>query len=95
MRTTWETKWGPRRVRQELPTLEEAMEAAAGMTADTKSQIEMAAQLLNVHVDEIQRRANVIISARATRPRVIPADRSHGQVTVERKRPRRILQNAR
>ena len=34
MRTTWKTKYGPRRVRHDPPTLEEAIFAARGLTDD-------------------------------------------------------------
>ena len=43
MSTTWKTKYGPRRVRNDPPTLEEAIFAARGLTEDVQEQVEIAA----------------------------------------------------
>ena len=39
MSEIWKTKYGPRRVRQEAPTLDEAIFAAKGLTDDAQEQI--------------------------------------------------------
>ena len=39
MRTTWNTKYGPRRVRHDPPTLEEAIAAARDLTDDVEEQV--------------------------------------------------------
>ena len=54
MSNVWNTKFGPRRVRQEPPTLEEALFAARGFTDDLQEQVEFAASLMNVPTDEVK-----------------------------------------
>ena len=48
MSTTWKTKYGPRRVRHDPPTLDEAIFAARGLTDDIEQQIDIAAGLMEV-----------------------------------------------
>ena len=85
----WNTKYGMRRVRNDPPTLNEAVFAAAGLTDDPAQQAEIAAALMGRPVDEIR-----VELAKAMRPlrasRVIEVARG-GQraVVVERKSPRR------
>ena len=50
----WNTKYGPRRVKQALPTLQEAVFAAKGITDDIKSQIEIAAELVGMTPEEVR-----------------------------------------
>ena len=47
----WKTKYGPRRVRQELPTLEEAIFAAQGLSDDLDEQAAIAASLEDMDFD--------------------------------------------
>src|ERR1043165_1969778 len=54
MTTTWNTKFGPRRVRHDPPTLEEAIFAARGLTDDVQQQIEIAAGLMEVPPEEVR-----------------------------------------
>jgi len=54
MRKTWNTKYGPRRVRHDPPTLEEAVIAASGMTDDTEAQISIAASLMGLPADQVR-----------------------------------------
>ena len=54
MSTTWNTKYGPRRVRHDPPTLEEAIFAARGLTDDVEQQIDIAAGLMEVSADEVR-----------------------------------------
>ena len=50
----WNTKYGRRRVKQALPTLEEAIFAAKGITDDLKSQVEIAAELMGMSPEEVR-----------------------------------------
>jgi hypothetical protein len=52
MSDVWETKDGRRRVRQDPPTVEEAVLAAQGLTEELGEQIEIVASLMEVSVDE-------------------------------------------
>ena len=52
MSKAWKTKYGPRRVREEPPTLDEAVFAAVGMTDDLQQQAEIAAALMDMPVDK-------------------------------------------
>ena len=52
MSVTWMTKYGARRVRVELPTLEDALFAAEGLTPDASQQIHIAAALMQVPEDQ-------------------------------------------
>jgi len=50
----WNTKFGPRRVRQEPPTLEEAVAAAGDLTDDLGQQAEIAASLMDLPVEQVR-----------------------------------------
>lgn len=91
MSATWVTKYGVRRVRVELPTLEDALYAAEGLTPDTREQIHIAADLMQLPVDETRAEAERIIKDRANRPQIARGRRSLGPVVVERRPPRRAL----
>jgi hypothetical protein len=91
MSTTWVTKYGVRRVRVELPTLEDALFAAEGLTSDANEQIRIAADLMQVPVSECQAEAERLLKSRATRPQTIRGHRSLSSVVVERRAPRRIM----
>ena len=54
MTTTWKTKYGPRRVKHDPPTLEEAIFAARGLTDDVDAQVEIAAGLMQAEPDEVR-----------------------------------------
>jgi hypothetical protein len=85
------TKYGVRRVRVELPTLEDALYAAEGLTLDTRQQIHIAADLMRVPVDQARAEAERINKERARRPQIARGRRSLGPVVVERRTPRRGL----
>ena len=91
--TTWDTKWGSRRVRNDPPTLAEAIAAAQGLTDDQQGQIAIAAELMGVSV--AQAKAEMLKLApdrRATRLVAAPArDKGTRTVVVERKTSRRVL----
>ena len=83
----WNTKYGPRRVRRDPPTLEEAIFAAIGITDDQAAQAEIAASLMGVPVESVQadvRKAGRL-SARS-QTRVITGEQgAQRSVVVERR----------
>ena len=95
MSATWMTKWGPRRVRVELPTLAEALDAAEGLASDAAGQITIAASLMDLPLDHVRADAERLLMNRARRPQTIQVGQTRGAVVVERKRPRRVLSAAR
>ena len=94
MSATWVTKYGVRRVRVELPTLEDALFAAEGLTPDHGQQIHIAAALMQVPVDQARTEAERIIKDRASQPQMIRGGRSLSPVVVERRSARRIPRDA-
>ncbi len=86
MSATWVTKYGVRRVRVELPTLEDALFAAEGLTRDARQQIHIAADLMQVPVDQARAEAERL---RASRPQIERGRRTSAAVVVERKPARR------
>lgn len=50
----WNTKYGPRRVRRELPTIKEAIVAAQDMTDEREQQVQIAAALIGRPEDEVR-----------------------------------------
>jgi len=92
MSGVWNTDYGPRRVRREPPTLEEAVAAASGLSDDPQQQAEIAAALMDLPVDQVRA---AVIRAAAQRKRQIGtvgvSARGGGQraVVVERKAARR------
>lgn len=91
MSEVWNTKFGRRRVRQEAPTLDEAIFAARGVSDDPAAQAEIAASLMDVPVEQV-RVALLKSSQRKDVERVMFTKRPGGverAVVVERKTPRR------
>ena len=90
---TWNTKYGRRRVRNDTPTLEEAIAAAQGLSDDLEAQIEIATSLIGSPRDEV--RAALLKTAPL---REVPIDSiafadpdsEPRAVVVERKPSRRI-----
>src|SRR3954468_17179778 len=90
----WKTKYGPRRVRQEAPTLAEAIAAAQGLSDEITEQAEIAASLMGLPYDEVHAallkaapmrkdvKSSVVFTGPASAPRTI---------VVERKPSRRIV----
>jgi len=92
MTRVWNTKYGPRRVRHDPPTLEEAIVAAGGLTESPHEQAEIAASLMDVPTDEVEA-AMAKLRAQRKPPRTIaPAGRPGQQraVVVERRTTRRL-----
>lgn len=92
MSGVWKTKYGPRRVRRDPPTLDEAIFAARGLTDDPKAQVEIAASLMDLPVEQVQvamlksqQRKDVNRSAITTRRAGVER-----AVVVERKPSRRF-----
>ncbi len=87
MSEDWNTKYGPRRVRRDPPTLEEAIFAAAGITDDLEAQAEIAASLMGLPLEMVQ--AEVKKHARAAArgsTRVIAGEQgAQRAVVVERR----------
>lgn len=93
MSTTWNTKYGPRRVRHDPPTLEEAIFAARGLTDDIEQQIDIAAGLMEVSADEVRAALKKSPPSRKPAATVAFTNRRGAErsVVVERKAPRRML----
>jgi hypothetical protein len=53
MSEDWNTKYGPRRVRRDPPTLDEAIFAAIGITDDPEAQAEIAAALMGMPLEPV------------------------------------------
>jgi len=92
MSEDWNTKYGPRRVRRDPPTLEEAIFAAAGITDDQDAQAEIAASLMGLPLEtvlvEVKKQSRA--SARSV-TRVIAGEQgAQRSVVVERRMVRRF-----
>jgi hypothetical protein len=84
MGKTWMTKWGPRKVREIPPTLDEAFVAAECLTEDFNEKVEIAASLMGLPVDEVRAQA-AKFSGQQRQPVVTGRGRP---VVVQYKRPR-------
>jgi hypothetical protein len=90
----WNTKYGPRRVRQDAPTLAEAIIAAQGLSDELDAQVEIAAALIGLPRDQVRAellkaapmRKDVAQSFAFTGPASAPRT-----VVVERKPSRRAI----
>lgn len=93
----WNTKYGPRRVRNEPPTLAEAIDAAQGLSDDIDQQAKIAASLMGLPGDQV--RAELLKLA-PPRKDVIKSFAFVGSaeaprtVVVERKPSRRVIPTA-
>jgi hypothetical protein len=90
MTKAWNTKYGPRRVKYDPPTLREAIFAATGLTDQLQEQVEIAAALMGLPEDRV--RAELMKSRHST-VRLMPVnsiDRgAQRAVVVERRVIRR------
>jgi hypothetical protein len=95
MSTVWKTKFGPRRVRHDPPTLQEAIIAASGLTDDLQEQTEIAASLIGLPADQV--RSEVVKAAAQRKSSTTLAFTSRTgaprAVVVERKSIRSSLRN--
>lgn len=97
MSASWNTKWGARRVRQDPPTLAEALTAAQDFTDDRDSQAEIAAGLMGVPVAEATAEMRRLASDRRPTATVVASTRNKGAVRtviIERKTSRRVALSA-
>jgi hypothetical protein len=87
MSEDWNTKYGPRRVRRDPPTLEEAIFAAVGITDDQEAQAEIAASLMGMPLDIVQAEVRKLgRSAARSQTRVIAGEQgAQRSVVVERR----------
>ncbi|WP_375457556.1 hypothetical protein [uncultured Enterovirga sp.] len=69
----------PPRVRREYPTIDEAVSAAQGLTSDPDSQVEIAAGLMGVSVEEVRPHVPKLP------PRTVSISAGHRSVLVERR----------
>jgi hypothetical protein len=93
MSTTWNTKYGPRRVRHDPPTVEEAIVAARDLTDDVDQQVEIAAGLMEVAADEVRAALKKVPPVRKSAATVAFTSRggTERSVVVERKPSRRVI----
>jgi hypothetical protein len=93
MTTTWKTKYGPRRVRHDPPTLEEAIIAARGLTDDFEAQVEIAAGLMEAEPEAVRAALKKMPAPRKAAATVAFTNRggTERSVVVERKPTRRVL----
>jgi hypothetical protein len=89
MTKAWKTKYGPRRVRRDPPTLDEAIFAAQGLTDDPQQQVEIAASLMGVAPESVK--TEIMKSGyNRTRPtRLISSGAARRTVVVEHRVGRR------
>ena len=92
MSGVWHTKFGPRRVRRDPPTLVEAIAAARGLTNDVQQQVEIAASLMDLPPDEVR---SEVLKAAAARKDVntvafVGRPGAPRAVVVERRPSRRL-----
>src|SRR5579872_1550730 len=93
MSGVWHTKYGPRRVRHDPPTLAEAIAAARGLTDDVQQQAEIAASLMDLPVEQVRPEVLKAATPRKDVNTVAFVGRSGAPrtVVVERKPSRRLL----
>ena len=88
----WNTKHGTRRVRDEAPTLGEAIAAAQGLSDDLDSQAEIAAALMGLPVEQVRDELSKLAPPRKDTAKSVvfagPADAPR-TIVVERKPTRR------
>src|SRR6202000_3124039 len=87
MSEDWNTKYGPRRVRRDPPTLEEAIFAAIGITDDQNEQAEIAASLMGLPIETVTAEVKKASRAAArSSTRVIAGEQgAQRSVVVERR----------
>jgi hypothetical protein len=93
MSADWNTKYGPRRVRHDPPTLDEAIFAAVGITDDQEAQAEIAAALMGMPLDAVRAEVKKLnrVTLRANTTRVIAGEQgAQRSVVVERRVVRRF-----
>jgi hypothetical protein len=93
----WKTKYGARRVREEAPTLEEAIVAAQCISDDIDAQAEIAAALMGLPVEQVRDQLSKLAPPRKAAAKSVvfagPADAPR-TIVVERKPTRRTASAA-
>jgi len=91
MSEVWNTKFGPRRVRHDPPTLQEAIAAASGLTDNLQEQVEIAASLMEMSAEQVRPEVMKAAAHRKSASTVTFAGRTGAprSVVVERKPSRR------
>src|ERR1700739_2339392 len=90
MSEVWKTKYGPRRVRRDPPTVAEAVAAARDLTDDVQEQIEIAASLMDLPPEQVKPEvlkaatarkdaSTVAFVGRAGAPRTVVVERVPGR----------------
>ena len=94
----WKTKYGPRRVREEAPTLQEAIVAAQGLSDDVEAQADIAAALMGLPVEQVRAELSKLAPPRKDTAKSVvfagPASAPR-TIVVERKLSRRTASAAR
>jgi hypothetical protein len=88
----WNTKYGPRRVRDEAPTLEEAIIAAQSLTDDPAEQVTIAASLMGLPGEQVRAELQKAVPSRKDTSRsfaFVGSPDAPRTVVVERKPSRR------
>jgi membrane-associated protease RseP (regulator of RpoE activity) len=87
MSEDWNTKYGPRRVRRDPPTLDEAIFAAIGITDDQEAQAEIAASLMGLPIESVIAEVKKIArsSARSTTRVIAGGQGAQRSIVVERR----------
>jgi hypothetical protein len=93
MSEVWQTKNGLRRVRHDPPTLEEAIQAARGLTDDLQEQVEIAASLMELPREKVMAAAMRLAQRKDVNRGVAFTARRGAEraVVVERRKPRMVL----
>lgn len=88
----WNTKYGPRRVRDEAPTLEEAIIAAQSLTDDPAEQVTIAASLMGLPGEQVRAELLKAVASRKEAPKsFVGSPDAPRTVVVERKSSRRVV----
>ncbi len=94
MSQAWNTKYGPRRVRHDPPTLQEAIFAAKGLTDSLQEQAEIAASLMGLPIETVRPEVLKAAHDRARPTRTIATDRgARRAVVVEHRVSRRTTRS--
>jgi hypothetical protein len=95
MSDVWDTKDGRRRVRRDLPTVEEAVLAAQGMTEEVAEQVEIVAALMDVPADEAKGAVLRFAQRKdVNRTTIVSSSGTPRTVVVERRTIRRPLRRS-
>jgi len=89
----WQTEFGPRRVRHDPPTTEEALEAARDLSDQPQTQVELAASLIGAPIEDVAAVASRLKARRRPTSTVMFTGRGSAPqaVVVERRAPRRFV----